>query len=44
MAMIFAVAAGAAPGIAIRDLECVSKSYPGFFERLESLGVRLRRM
>jgi 3-phosphoshikimate 1-carboxyvinyltransferase len=44
MAMSFAVAAVAAPGIVIRDPGCVSKSYPGFFEQLESLGVRLRRI
>jgi len=44
MAMSFAVAALAAPGIAIRDPGCVAKSFPGFWERLESLGVRLRRL
>jgi 3-phosphoshikimate 1-carboxyvinyltransferase len=44
MAMSFAVAAVAAPGIVIRDPECVSKSFPGFFELLESLGVRVRRL
>jgi 3-phosphoshikimate 1-carboxyvinyltransferase len=44
MAMSFAVAAVAAPGIVIRDPGCVSKSYPGFFEQLESLGVRHRRI
>jgi 3-phosphoshikimate 1-carboxyvinyltransferase len=43
MAMSFAVAALARPGIVIRDPECVSKSYPGFFESLESQGIRLRR-
>ncbi len=43
MAMSFAVAALAAPGIVIRDPECVSKSYPDFFEQLAALGVRLRR-
>ena len=43
MAMSFAVAALAAPGVVLCDPECVSKSYPGFFEHLESLGVTLRR-
>ncbi len=43
MAMCFAVAATAAPGIVIRDVECVSKSFPGFFDLLESLGVKLQR-
>jgi 3-phosphoshikimate 1-carboxyvinyltransferase len=43
MAMSFAIAAAAAPGIVIRDPECVSKSYPGFFEQLETLGIKLRR-
>jgi 3-phosphoshikimate 1-carboxyvinyltransferase len=44
MAMSFSVVAVAAPGIVIRDPECVSKSFPGFFERLESLGVKVRRI
>lgn len=44
MAMSFAVAAVAAPGIVIRDPECVSKSFPGFFEMLEAQGVRVRRL
>lgn len=44
MAMSFAVASAASPGIVIRDPDCVSKSYPGFFEQLESLGVKVRRM
>ena len=44
MAMSFAVAAVAAPGVVIRDPECVSKSFPGFFELLKKLGVRMRRL
>jgi 3-phosphoshikimate 1-carboxyvinyltransferase len=44
MAMSFAVAGLAAPGVVIKDPECVSKSFPGFFEKLESLGIRLRRI
>jgi 5-enolpyruvylshikimate-3-phosphate synthase len=28
----------------IRDPECVSKSFPGFFETLEALGLRVRRL
>jgi 3-phosphoshikimate 1-carboxyvinyltransferase len=44
MAMSFAVAAAAAPGIVIRDPACVSKSFPGFFEVLESQGVRVSRV
>lgn len=44
MAMSFAVAALAFPGIEIRDPECVSKSFPGFFEKLESLGVRIEKV
>lgn len=43
MAMSFAVTALAAPGIVIRDPGCVTKSFPGFWALLESLGVRLRR-
>ncbi len=43
MAMSFAAAALAAPGIVIRDPECVAKSFPAFFELLESLGVKAVR-
>ncbi|HEX7899098.1 MAG TPA: 3-phosphoshikimate 1-carboxyvinyltransferase [Planctomycetota bacterium] len=43
MAMSFAVAATAAPGVVIRDPECVSKSYPYFFEQLEAQGIRVLR-
>ncbi|MCA9283673.1 MAG: 3-phosphoshikimate 1-carboxyvinyltransferase [Phycisphaerales bacterium] len=35
MAMAFAVLGLARPGIAIRDPECVAKSYPGFWNDLE---------
>ena len=41
--MSFAVAAVASPGIVIRDPECVSKSFPGFFEQLGTLGIKTRR-
>ena len=44
VAMSFAVAAVAAPGIVIRDPECVSKSFPGFFEQLGTLGIKARRI
>ena len=44
MAMSFAVAAAAAPGIVIRDPACVSKSFPGFFGVLESQGVKVCRL
>lgn len=43
MAMSFAVAATRAPGVTIRDPECVSKSYPFFFEQLEAQGLRVVR-
>lgn len=43
MAMSFAVAAVAAPGIVIKDPDCVSKSFPGFFEQLGTLGIKARR-
>ena len=44
MAMSFSVAAVAAPGIVILDAECVSKSFPGYFEQLEALGFKVRRL
>ena len=37
MAMAFAVVGTRVPGITIRGAECVSKTYPRFFEDLESL-------
>jgi 3-phosphoshikimate 1-carboxyvinyltransferase len=37
MAMSFAVAGLARPGIVIEDPECVAKTWPGFFDMLESL-------
>ena len=40
MAMSFAVAGLATDGIAIRDPDCVSKTFPDFFERLAELGAR----
>lgn len=41
MAMAFAPAAVVMPGIVIRDVEVVSKSYPGFWKDLQSVGFRL---
>ena len=38
MAMAFAVAGLAAEGVRIQDPDCVSKTYPGFFDDLASLG------
>ncbi len=37
MAMAFAVTGLAAPGITIRDPGCVTKTFPDYFERLETL-------
>ena len=37
MAMAFSIAGLAVEGIVIRDADCVSKSFPGFFETLASL-------
>ena len=37
MAMSFAVAGLVRPGIVIEDPECVAKTWPGFFDMLESL-------
>jgi len=39
MAMSFAVAGTRVEGITIRDVECVSKTYPKFFENLDGLRV-----
>ncbi|NVO18641.1 MAG: 3-phosphoshikimate 1-carboxyvinyltransferase [Bacteroidetes bacterium] len=41
IAMMAAIAAIGADGpVTIADIQCVDKSYPGFFEDLEKLGVR----
>lgn len=40
MAMSFALAGLVAPGIVIRDAACVSKSFPEYFDVLESLAPR----
>ena len=37
MAMSFAVAGLITPGIVIEDPDCVAKTWPGFFDMLESL-------
>jgi 3-phosphoshikimate 1-carboxyvinyltransferase len=37
MAMAFAVAGLAVPGVSLEDPGCVSKTFPDFFERLEAL-------
>ncbi len=39
MAMSFAVAGTRIAGVAIREAECVNKTYPGFFKDLEKLGA-----
>jgi len=39
MVMSFAVAAARVPGIELEDPACVAKSFPGFFDLLEALGV-----
>jgi 3-phosphoshikimate 1-carboxyvinyltransferase len=44
MAMSFAVVAVAAPHILIKDPDVVSKSFPGFFELLGTLGIKARRV
>jgi len=44
VAMSLAVAALVAEGpTTIKDAECVSKSYPGFWEHVEQLGADIKR-
>ena len=38
MAMSFAVAGLRVPGIVIENPDCVGKTFPSFWDRLESLG------
>jgi 3-phosphoshikimate 1-carboxyvinyltransferase len=44
MAMCFGMAGARLPGIRIQDPACVSKTYPGFWEDLQRLGVRVRKV
>ena len=39
MAMSFAMLGGVVPGIKIHNAQVVSKSFPGFWSVLESVGV-----
>lgn len=42
MAMAFAVAGTRIPGIVINDPDVVSKSFPGFWEKIKELGIGVR--
>jgi len=42
MAMSFALIGLRIPGIGIQDPDCVNKSYPGFWEQLKQLGVKIQ--
>ncbi|WP_407311275.1 3-phosphoshikimate 1-carboxyvinyltransferase [Pseudomonas sp. nanlin1] len=42
IAMCFALAGLKVPGIRIQDPDCVAKTYPGYWQALQSLGVQLR--
>jgi 3-phosphoshikimate 1-carboxyvinyltransferase len=42
MAMSFAVAGTKAEGVTINNVECVNKTYPGFFDDLGRLGGRVK--
>jgi len=44
MAMALSLVAMYVPGIIIRDAEVVAKSYPGYWEQLQSLGFTLREV
>lgn len=43
MAMAFAVAGTRIPGVIINDPDVVSKSFPGFWKKLEEIGVGIER-
>ena len=42
MAMAFAPAAVLFPGIAIEDIDVVTKSYPGYWNHLQSVGFKIK--
>jgi 3-phosphoshikimate 1-carboxyvinyltransferase len=44
MAMCFAMAGARLPGIRIQEPGCVSKTYPGFWEDLQRVGVQVRKV
>lgn len=41
MALSFSVIAAAVPGVCVRDPGCVSKSFPGFYTALQSVGFTI---
>ena len=43
MAMSFALIGLKIPGIKIKNPECVAKSFPSFWEKLEEIGVEIKR-
>jgi 3-phosphoshikimate 1-carboxyvinyltransferase len=44
MAMCFAMAGAKLPGIRIQEPGCVSKTYPGFWEDFQRVGVQVRKV
>ena len=44
MAMCFGMAGARLPGIRVHDPACVSKTYPGFWDDLQRLGVQVREV
>jgi 3-phosphoshikimate 1-carboxyvinyltransferase len=44
MAMCFAMAGARLPGLRIQEPACVSKTYPGFWEDLQQVGVEIRKV
>jgi 3-phosphoshikimate 1-carboxyvinyltransferase len=44
MAMCFAMAGARLPGIRIQEPACVSKTYPGFWDDLQRVGVQVRKV
>lgn len=42
MAMCFGIAGALLPGIRIEEPDCVSKTYPGFWDDLQRIGVQVR--
>ena len=42
IAMAFALLGSICDGVVIKDSECVSKTYPGFWEGIKKVGIRIK--
>jgi 3-phosphoshikimate 1-carboxyvinyltransferase len=44
MAMCFGMAGARLPGVRIQEPSCVTKTYPGFWDDLQRVGVQMQKV